>query len=56
MPNDDTQFAICIAAQRDILRLDPGNTRVTETLDRLLRKQRGEPEAPPLWFTITTES
>ncbi len=45
--------ATCIAAQREVLRLAPGNARATANLNRLLQPQARQPAAAALCFTIT---
>lgn len=41
----------CVAAQRDILRMDPGNFAAKSHLERMLREQSGQ--SAPAWFCVT---
>jgi tetratricopeptide (TPR) repeat protein len=43
----------CITAQRDVLRLDPGNYNARRHLERLLSSPHNTPATTPLWFSLT---
>jgi predicted Zn-dependent protease len=48
----DADLSACIAAQRDVLRLDPGNYAATQHLERLLALQGGSPAPQSPWFSF----
>jgi len=45
--------ADCQAACRDVLRLDPGNPWANATLEALIRRESGQMEPQPGWFSVT---
>jgi tetratricopeptide (TPR) repeat protein len=47
-------LAACAAAQRDVLRVKPGHVAATRLLAELEGRQRPQPAAGPLTFTITS--